>query len=59
MIPILLDAIEGPAVRVALEREFAARMQAKTTELAAGHLSLLSQPEAVAKVILEAVASVA
>jgi pimeloyl-ACP methyl ester carboxylesterase len=50
---------EDRVVSVELEREFAARMQAKTTELAAGHLSLLSQPEAVAKVILEAAASVA
>lgn len=46
-------------VSVDLEREFAARMQATTTELAAGHLSLLSQPQAVAKVILEAAATLA
>ncbi|UYY79385.1 alpha/beta fold hydrolase [Sphingomonas sp. R1] len=46
-------------VSVPLEREFAARMNATTTELAAGHLSLLSQPDAVAKVILEAVAAIA
>nr|WP_315383618.1 alpha/beta hydrolase [uncultured Sphingomonas sp.] len=50
---------EDRVVSVELEREFAARMKATTTELAAGHLSLLSQPEAVAKVILEAAASVA
>lgn len=50
---------EDRVVSVDLEREFAARMKATTTELAAGHLSLLSQPEAVAKVILEAAASVA
>jgi pimeloyl-ACP methyl ester carboxylesterase len=50
---------EDRVVSVDLEREFAARMQAKTTELGAGHLSLLSQPEAVAKVILEAASSVA
>jgi hypothetical protein len=33
---------------------FAKRMGATTTELDAGHLSLLSQPEAVAAVIIEA-----
>lgn len=46
-------------VSVELERMFATRMKATTTELAAGHLSLLSQPDAVAKVILEAAASIA
>lgn len=50
---------EDRVVSVALEREFAARMKATTTELAAGHLSLLSQPWAVAKVILEAARAVA
>lgn len=50
---------EDRVVSVALEREFAARMKATTTELAAGHLSLLSQPGAVAKVILEAARAVA
>jgi pimeloyl-ACP methyl ester carboxylesterase len=46
---------EDRVVSVALEREFAQRMNAKTTELAAGHLALLSMPEAVAGVILDAV----
>jgi len=46
-------------VSIALEREFAARMKAKTTELPAGHLALLSMPEPVADVILEAVEAVA
>lgn len=41
-------------VSVELERMFAKRMGATTTELDAGHLSLLSQPEAVAAVIIEA-----
>lgn len=45
-------------VSVDLERELAAAMGAKTTELAASHLSLLSMPEAVTGVILEAVAAV-
>ncbi|WP_448661042.1 alpha/beta fold hydrolase [Sphingomonas sp. CJ20] len=46
---------EDRVVSVELERMFAARMAAKTTELAAGHLSLLSKPEDVAAVILDAV----
>jgi hypothetical protein len=41
------------------ERALAARMRAKTTELKASHLSLLSMPEAVAAVILDAVAATA
>lgn len=45
-------------VSVELERELAATMKARTTELDAGHLSLLSQPEAVAGVIMDAVKSV-
>lgn len=45
-------------VDIGLEREFARRMQATTTELDAGHLSLLSRPGDVAAAILEAVASV-
>ncbi|WP_416067243.1 alpha/beta fold hydrolase [Rhizobium sp. ZK1] len=44
-------------VSVDLERELAAAMGAKTTELAASHLSLLSMPEAVTSVILDAVAA--
>jgi pimeloyl-ACP methyl ester carboxylesterase len=50
---------EDRVVSVELERLFAERMGAKTTELNAGHLSLLSQPEAVATVIVEAVESLA
>lgn len=46
-------------VSVALERELAAAMNAQTSEVAAGHLSLLSQPEAVAGVILDAVRATA
>lgn len=37
-----------------LERFMAARMGAKTIELKASHLSLVSQPDAIAKLILEA-----
>ena len=47
------------AVSVALQRELATQLKAKTTELKASHVSLLSQPAAVADVILDAVASVA
>ena len=45
---------EDRAVSVELQRELAARMEAKTTELKASHMSLLSMPEAVADVILGA-----
>ncbi|WP_337270404.1 alpha/beta fold hydrolase [Oryzifoliimicrobium ureilyticus] len=45
-------------VSVELERELAVMMGAKTTELNASHLSILSRPDAVADVILEAVAAV-
>lgn len=38
------------------ERFFAKRMKATTTELDASHVSMLSQPQAVAKVILDAAA---
>lgn len=48
---------EDRIVSVALERELAAAMKAKTVELKAGHLSLLSMPQEVAEVILEAVAA--
>ncbi|WP_084579237.1 alpha/beta fold hydrolase [Sphingomonas azotifigens] len=54
-----LVSTQDRVVSVELEREFAARMKATTTELAAGHLSLLSQPQAVASVILEAAAAIA
>ncbi|PPQ43037.1 alpha/beta hydrolase [Rhodopseudomonas palustris] len=46
-------------VNVELERELAVRLNAKTTELKASHLSILSQPLAVADVILDAVRTVA
>ncbi|WP_328285777.1 alpha/beta hydrolase [Rhizobium mesoamericanum] len=49
---------EDRVVSVELERELATAMGAKTTELKASHLSLLSMPEAVADVILDAVRSV-
>ncbi|WP_206240399.1 alpha/beta hydrolase [Novosphingobium terrae] len=45
-------------VNVELERQLAASMKAKTTELDAGHLSLLSMPQAVAEVIIDAVKTV-
>ncbi|HYH46156.1 MAG TPA: hypothetical protein VEG34_10760, partial [Thermoanaerobaculia bacterium] len=38
------------------ERFFAQRMKATTTELDAGHVPMLSQPKAVAAVILDAAA---
>ncbi|MDE1566761.1 alpha/beta fold hydrolase [Aquabacter sp. P-9] len=47
------------AVDVALQRALAARMSARTTELSASHMALLSQPDAVAGVIKDAVASIA
>jgi len=50
---------EDRAVSVELQRELAKKLNARTTELKASHMSLLSQPEAVAAVILEAVASAA
>lgn len=50
---------EDRAVSVELQRELAARLRARTTELAASHMSLLSEPRVVAGVILEAVQHVA
>ncbi|WP_456306499.1 hypothetical protein [Muricoccus nepalensis] len=50
---------EDRVVSVELERQCAARMRATTTELKAGHLSLLSMPREVAGVILDAVNAVA
>jgi len=41
------------------ERFFAKRMKAKTTELKASHVSMLSQPKAVATVIMDAAAKAA
>ncbi|MBN8750494.1 Alpha/beta hydrolase family protein [Xylophilus ampelinus] len=46
------------AVSVELQHELVARLKARTTELAASHMSLLSQPQAVADVILDAVRAV-
>ena len=48
---------EDRAVSVELQRELAAKLKASTTELKASHMSLLSQPEAVASVILDAVSA--
>ncbi|TWB45010.1 pimeloyl-ACP methyl ester carboxylesterase [Rhizobium sp. ERR 922] len=47
---------EDQAVSVELQRELAKKLNARTIELKAGHMSLLSQPEAIASAILEAVA---
>ncbi len=46
------------AVDVALQRESASRMNARVTTLDTSHMSLLSAPQAVADVILDAVATV-
>ena len=50
---------EDRVVSIDLERETAAALNAKTTEVKASHLSLLSMPDAVAAVILDAVAATA
>ncbi|MGA1802755.1 alpha/beta fold hydrolase [Rhizobium sp. HT1-10] len=47
------------AVSVELQRDLAARPGVHATELEASHMSILSHPDAVAKVILEAVAAIA
>lgn len=49
---------EDRAVSVALQRQLAAKMKAKTTELQTSHMSLLSAPTAVAEVICGAVMDV-
>jgi pimeloyl-ACP methyl ester carboxylesterase len=49
---------EDRAVSVELQRQLVTRLQARGTELKASHMSLLSAPQAVADVILEAVAAV-
>ncbi|MDI3383546.1 alpha/beta fold hydrolase [Xenophilus aerolatus] len=49
---------EDRAVSVELQHALSARLKARTTELAASHMSLLSQPQAVAEVILDAVRAV-
>lgn len=46
------------AVSVELQRELAGRLKARTTELQASHMSLMSAPRAVADVILAAVSEV-
>lgn len=46
------------AVSVELQRELAARLKARTVELDASHMSLLSRPEEVAALIRDAVAAV-
>ena len=46
------------AVSVDLQRDLATKLGARTTELTASHVSLLSMPQAVADVIADAVASV-
>ncbi len=43
------------AVSVELQRELAKKLNARTTEVKASHMSLISQPEAIVSVILEAV----
>ncbi|OQP87155.1 hypothetical protein BTR14_06940 [Rhizobium rhizosphaerae] len=47
------------AVSTELQRELTRRLQARTTEIASSHLPLLSHPDAVAEVLLDAVATVA
>lgn len=49
---------EDRAVSVELQRQLAVKMKARTTELQASHMSLLSAPAAVAEVISDAVMSV-
>ena len=53
-----LLSTEDRAVSVELQHELASRLKARTTELAASHMSLLSQPQAVADAILDAVRAV-
>ncbi len=49
-----LVATQDNAINPELQRMFAQRMKAKTTEVAASHVPFISKPAAVAKVILEA-----
>ena len=51
----IVSKLDG-AIAPDLERFFAKRMKAKTTELNASHVSMLSQPGAVAAVIMDAAA---
>lgn len=47
-------ATEDHAINPELQRMFASRMKAKTTELASSHVPFISHPDAIAKVIEEA-----
>jgi len=49
----IVSTLDG-AIAPDLERKFAKRMKAKTTELKASHVSMVSQPKAVAEVIMDA-----
>ncbi|RJF73992.1 alpha/beta fold hydrolase [Rhodopseudomonas palustris] len=48
-------SVDDRVVSVDLQRELASRLKATTSELKASHLSILSQPQAVADVIISAV----
>lgn len=50
-------ADEDRAISPQMQRDFATRMEAEVTGLASSHMAVLSHPEEVAKVILDAVAS--
>ena len=49
-----LVATQDQAINPELQRMFAKRMKAKTTEVAASHVPFISQPAAVVKMIVEA-----
>ncbi len=49
-----LVATEDQAINPELQRMFAKRMKAKTTELASSHVPFISHPDAVVKMIVEA-----
>ena len=51
----IVSAQDG-AIAPDLERSFAKRMKATTTELTASHVPMVSQPKAVAAVIMDAAA---
>jgi pimeloyl-ACP methyl ester carboxylesterase len=53
-----LVATEDNAINPDLERMFAKRMNAKTTEVKASHVPFISKPDAVVKIIKEAATSV-
>ncbi|SEM20246.1 alpha/beta fold hydrolase [Xaviernesmea oryzae] len=50
---------EDRAVSTALQRQLVERLNARATEIASSHLPLLSHPDAVVEVLLDAVAAVA